>query len=155
MTASGTKWTCDSFQSMSAFGGKADMRPLSATGLGALGVTELFACKRGLAATIHENSCRNCFASTERPQIIVGMLAPTSGAIRGRERDRGRALLGMRAAPILRLRPRPTSSTFRDPARATSGRGWLTLWSNFNCLTKRDKDPLARNVLWRCGSFQE
>ena len=58
MTASGTKWTCDSFQSMAAFGGKADMRPLSplATGLGALGVTELFACKRGLAATIHENS---------------------------------------------------------------------------------------------------
>jgi hypothetical protein len=25
MTASDTKWTCDSFQSMSAFGGKADM----------------------------------------------------------------------------------------------------------------------------------
>ena len=46
---------------MSAFGGKAGMRlalrhrPRSA-GLGALGVTELFACKRGLAATIHENS---------------------------------------------------------------------------------------------------
>ena len=26
MTASGTKWTCDSFQSMTAFGDKADIR---------------------------------------------------------------------------------------------------------------------------------
>jgi len=28
-------------------------------------------------------------------------------------------------------------------------------WSNFSCVVKRDKELLARNVLWRCGSFQE
>ena len=59
----------------------------------------LFACICALAATIHKICNRNCFASTERPQIIVGMSAPTSGICgdgeeigaalsRGRERPR-------------------------------------------------------------------
>ena len=33
----------------------------------------------GPTATIYENSQRNCFAHTKRPQLIVGMSAPTSG----------------------------------------------------------------------------
>ena len=128
--------------------------PLFATGLGVVGVVELFACKCALAATIHENSCRNCFASTERPQIIVGMLAPTSGAI-GDGKEIG-------AAPSWgRERPRcyNYSQVLRHQHFATPERGIRSRrvdpWSNFSCVVKRDKELLARNVLWRCGPFQE
>ena len=80
----------------------------------------MFAHTCALAATIHENSYRDCLASTERPQIIVGMSAPTSGVIWGRGERSGPRSLGTRAAPILRLLPCPTSSTFRDRPRAAS-----------------------------------
>ena len=76
----------------------------------------LFACICALAATIHEICNRNCFASTERPQIIVGMSAPTSGIV-GTGKRSGPRSLGDESGPDIRLPPRPTSSTVRDRAR--------------------------------------
>ena len=55
-------------------------------------------------ATIHMNSGGSRFASTEQPQIIVGMSAPTSGTggYGAYQVEIGAALSkGMRAAPNL------------------------------------------------------
>ena len=79
----------------------------------------MFACICALAATIHEICNRNCFASTERPQIIVGMSAPTSGIV-GTGKRSGPRSLGDESGPDITTTPTSYIINSSRP-RAASG----------------------------------